>query len=211
MSKTNSLLSIIMKGAHWTVDLGEEHQIARVEVFNRRDCCGERLSDSVVQLLHGDDIVATYGIAAAETAQKFTIPAHLFSGQSEDTFEDNQDAPFEDNQELKAAVVACASPSNQGSTACQNFMSKYGWPMNSWEVGRITDMSDLFTPREIPRDFNEDISSWDVSSVTDMHGMFSGQYVFNKDISEWDVSRVTNMRSMFRNARKFNQVRRLIV
>ena len=120
-------------------------------------------------------------------------------------------APFEDNQELRAAVVACASPSNQGSTACQNFMSKYGWPMNSWEVGRITDMSDLFTPREIPRDFNEDISSWDVSSVTDMHGMFSGQYVFNKDISEWDVSRVTNMRGMFRSARKFNQVRRLIV
>ncbi len=29
----------------WQVDLGESHQISRVEIWNRTDCCSERLSN----------------------------------------------------------------------------------------------------------------------------------------------------------------------
>ena len=35
---------------------------------------------------------------------------------------------------------------------------RYGWPMNSWCVGSVTDMSDLFS---FMSTFNEDISGWD--------------------------------------------------
>jgi len=45
----------------------------------------------------------------------------------------------------------------------------YGYPMNSWCVGKITDMSELFSEMYI---FNEDISAWDVSSVRNMRNMF---------------------------------------
>ena len=44
---------------------------------------------------------------------------------------------------------------------------RYGWPMNSWCVGSVTDMSDLFS---FMSTFNEDISvsGWDTSSVENM-------------------------------------------
>ena len=64
---------------------------------------------------------------------------------------------FVDRDELKTAVdiyvnTNCANNSNciVGQT--------YGWPMNSWCVGNVTDMSNLF--RGMDR-FNEDIAGWD--------------------------------------------------
>jgi len=78
---------------------------------------------------------------------------------------------------------------------------EYGWPMNSWCVSNINDMSSLFEGR---KDFNEDISSWDVSSVTTMNGMFNGAVAFNGDLSSWDVSSVTDMDGMFSYATAFN-------
>jgi len=44
----------------------------------------------------------------------------------------------------------------------------YGWPMNSWCVGSVKDMSSLFNDMDT---FNEDISGWDTSSVTAMSYM----------------------------------------
>ena len=44
----------------------------------------------------------------------------------------------------------------------------YGWPMNSWCVGNVTDMSELFHNMYT---FNEDISDWNTSSVTSMNRM----------------------------------------
>jgi surface protein len=84
---------------------------------------------------------------------------------------------------------------------CRNITSKYGWPMNSWCVGNVTDMSDLF--REM-RTFNDDISWWDVSQVQNMSDMFNGASSFNRDVSLWNVSQVQDMRSMFDDARSFN-------
>ena len=52
--------------------------------------------------------------------------------------------PFETEQELEAAVDACASKSQHYQTGCLHMRAKYGWPMNAWNVGCITDMSHLF-------------------------------------------------------------------
>jgi len=70
----------------------------------------------------------------------------------------------------------------------------YGWPMNSWCVGDVTDMSWLFYGMDT---FNEDISGWDTSSVTDMNYMFSFATSFNGDLSAWVTSSVVSMHMMF--------------
>ena len=57
---------------------------------------------------------------------------------------------------------------------------RYGWPMNSWCVGNVTDMSYLFYEIDT---FNEDISGWDTSNVRDMYGMFANATSFNGDLS----------------------------
>ena len=79
----------------------------------------------------------------------------------------------------------------------------YGWPMNSWCVGNVTDMSYLFY--YMYPAFNEDISGWDTSSVIHMSNMFQGATSFNQDVSEWDISNVTDMTYMFDGATSFNQ------
>ena len=67
-------------GAYWQGDLQQEYGIARVDVYNRRDsvAAGPRLSNSDVELLHEGNVVATYHIGTAETAQVFIIPAQSF-------------------------------------------------------------------------------------------------------------------------------------
>jgi len=94
-------------------------------------------------------------------------------------------------------------PANSNCTIAQT----YGWPMNSWCVGKVTDMSWLFSKNSFNTmdTFNEDISGWDTSNVTNMHAMFFDAASFNGDLSAWDVSSVTdNMDFMFAGARSFN-------
>ena len=54
------------------------------------------------------------------------------------------------NASLRAAVAEYF----EDKAACERRHGK----MNTWDVGRVTDMSMLFYDR---RDFNEDISAWD--------------------------------------------------
>jgi surface protein len=77
----------------------------------------------------------------------------------------------------------------------------YGWPMNSWCVSNVQDMSYLFY---YTSNFNENISSWDVSNATNMNGMFYYANSFNSDLSGWNVSSVSDMRYMFYGASSFN-------
>ena len=61
--------------------------------------------------------------------------------------------------------------------------------IGTWDVGRVTDMSQLFKGR---RRFNADISAWDTSSVTNMSNMLAGSTyygpgLFTRDIGGWDT------------------------
>ena len=55
--------------------------------------------------------------------------------------------------------------------------------ISTWDVSRVTDMSNLFKNKD---NFNEDISNWDVSNVTNMERMFYTTR-FNQPIGDWDV------------------------
>jgi len=77
----------------------------------------------------------------------------------------------------------------------------YGWPINSWCVGNVADMSYLFDDMDT---FNEDINGWNTSSVTSVRGMFQGATSFNGDVSNFDTSSVTDMFAMFWEATLFN-------
>ena len=110
---------------------------------------------------------------------------------------------FADRDELKTAidgyminVEGCRSSKNECAVG-----QIYGWPMNNWCVGNVTDMGRLFFNMQ---EFNEDISDWDVSGVTYTRQMFKHCRDFNSDISKWNVSKVERMDSMFENCRDFN-------
>ena len=75
----------------------------------------------------------------------------------------------------------------------------YG-PIADWDVGVVTEMSDLFSGATA---FNGDLSRWDVSKVTDMNRMFASAEAFDSDLSRW-VEKValndTDTRQMWRRA-----------
>jgi surface protein len=111
---------------------------------------------------------------------------------------------FADRNELNAAVDRYVKD-NCGAVStplCSDFSDMYGWPMGSWCVINVTDMSSLFKGLDT---FNEDISMWNVSQVTDMSYMLAEAGTFNRDISSWNVWSVTDMSYMFTNATSFNQ------
>jgi surface protein len=88
------------------------------------------------------------------------------------------------------------------ATLCKDLSDTYGWPMGSWCVIDVADMSSLFQGLDT---FNEDISMWNVSKVTDMTSMFAEAGKFNRDISSWNISSVTNASYMFKGATSFSQ------
>ena len=54
--------------------------------------------------------------------------------------------------DLKNAVDKYVSSGcgSTGETACPDIASTYGWPMNSWCVGNVADMSELFSVNRNP-------------------------------------------------------------
>lgn len=106
---------------------------------------------------------------------------------------------FADGDELKSAVDRYEDQRCAVNTYGCEVVRTYGWPMNSWCVGNVTDMSYLFAKH---RYFNGNISEWDTSRVTTMEGMFKGCKFFSGDISRWNTSSVTSMYSMFAKVRK---------
>ena len=109
---------------------------------------------------------------------------------------------FADREELKSAVDAYIDTDcGTNQTACEEIAQKYGWPMNSWCVGNVTSLKELFVFKET---FNEDISAWDVSRVTDFSHLFNLSISFNQNLSSWNTSSATNFSSAFANASSFN-------
>ena len=93
---------------------------------------------------------------------------------------------FPDGAELKIAVRAYVNQDCSNNEEC-DIGQTYGWPMNSWCVGNVQDMSWLFSQMDT---FNENICAWDTSSATDMSRMFNGASSYNGNVSkfEWDRS-----------------------
>ena len=137
-------------------------------------------------------------IAAEANADKAVESARrLKSGKSS---KNSKQPCFVDNAELNAAVLAYMDQTCSTDSGCI-VAQTYGWPMNSWCVGNVVDMSNMFSGMAT---FNEDISDWDVSSVNIMSSMFFQASAFNGDLSGWDVSNVNEMRYMFYAASAFN-------
>ena len=73
--------------------------------------------------------------------------------------------------------------------------------IGTWDVGRVTDMLELFRGRT---DFDEDLGAWDTSSVTTMKAMFATCYSYTgQGIGAWDTSSVKNMSLMFDGCHAF--------
>ncbi len=63
-------------GPWWKVDLAGSFVINRVDVYNRQDCCSERLSNVIVDLMKGGAVVTTKqwnGAVAAGAVASFTF------------------------------------------------------------------------------------------------------------------------------------------
>ena len=59
--KGNSVTATgIEQNPWWRVDLGAVHSVANVLIFNRRDCCLERLRDFHMELFNEDKSVGSY-------------------------------------------------------------------------------------------------------------------------------------------------------
>ncbi|KAL7533799.1 hypothetical protein ACHAXR_005449, partial [Thalassiosira sp. AJA248-18] len=105
---------------------------------------------------------------------------------------------FVNKADLQQAITDYESCTDDNCTIAQT----YGYPMNTWCVGNITDMSELFSGKS---KFNEDISDWDTASVTTMSDMFYAASSFNKPIGGWNTSSVRTMGGIFWGASSFNQ------
>lgn len=111
---------------------------------------------------------------------------------------------FQDKVELELAIDAYLMDNGTNS----DIAATYGWPINVWCVGAITNFSSLFSPvtNVLKSVFNEDISSWDLSSAVDVSNMFHGASFFNQDLSSWTFgSNLISMHRMFFSAQSFNQ------
>ena len=137
----------------------------------------------------------------AAAAVKITASPSMSLAPSQSPIKRNYEC-FADSETLKALVNRYV---NEGCgalvTLCTDISDTYGWPIGSWCVDDITDMSELF---RYLRTFDEDISGWNVGQVTDMEAMFRGASSFNQDLSMWNTSSVTTMSSMFLQASSFN-------
>ena len=73
---------------------------------------------------------------------------------------------FTTKDELKAAIDLYYEDDCTNNSNCTNaFQQSFGYPMNEWCVGNVTDMSNLFDGLG---EFDEDISKWDTGRVTTM-------------------------------------------
>jgi hypothetical protein len=97
---------------------------------------------------------------------------------------------FANRTELKFAVDRYVKDGCGSFRLCPTILVEtYGWPIGSWCVGNITDMSSLFEGLDT---FDEDISGWRVDRVTDMSRMFADAGMFKRDLSSWNMSSVTS-------------------
>lgn len=108
---------------------------------------------------------------------------------------------FRKRQDLVAAVDAYLADSSSDT----EIALQYGWPIGTWCINGVDDMSFLFSAIRNPlaRFFNADLSSWSMNTTTSMESMFHDARFVNFDASKWNVERVKTMKNVFNNAERF--------
>jgi surface protein len=135
-------------------------------------------------------------------------------------------AAFASTEELYDAVdeyllaLQISEVGNETNTATAlaqiNVSLKYGFPIGTWDVSRLTNFSRVFDPdrsavlepfRFLPENtstFNEDLGDWDVSNAVTMRGMFACAVNFRGyGLENWDVGRVQDFSYMMARAQAF--------
>lgn len=101
---------------------------------------------------------------------------------------------FRSRQLLIDAVDAYLADSSPTSEVALVF----GYPIGSWNVSQIDNISFVFDSDRNPstKTFDEDLSGWDTSAAKSMVQTFAGASLFNGNISSWSTHGVTNMSGM---------------
>ena len=73
--------------------------------------------------------------------------------------------------------------------------------MGSWDVGEVTDMSQLFNGNRWKPEYN--ISFWNVSKVTHMLSFVSENENFDADLSRWRPYKLNVAKYMFKGCNNF--------
>ncbi|CAB9498251.1 unknown protein [Seminavis robusta] len=134
-------------------------------------------------------------------------------------------APFDSfttREELQDAITQVSDRGNVDDSTLPVFC-KYGHPMGTWNVSRVTSFHSIFlgyrgfsynlngwdTKQVTNLDttfgdgsFNGAVDQWDTSNVIEMGRMFQGNGLFSGDLSRWATGKVTGMKSMMQGNRK---------
>jgi hypothetical protein len=63
------------------VDLGQGYLVSKVVIYNRNDCCSDRLSNSLVELVNDQDDALLYRIVDATGTDMFSLLISQFGTQ----------------------------------------------------------------------------------------------------------------------------------
>lgn len=96
----------------------------------------------------------------------------------------------------KSQLVTAVSDWFNGAVNNTNPANSFlGQNIRDWNVILVTDMSELFSGKDMS---GLDLSRWNVINVTNFSGMFRGaSNCSNLNLSRWDTSSATNMNAMF--------------
>jgi Mycoplasma protein of unknown function, DUF285 len=123
---------------------------------------------------------------------------------------------FTSRAELWTAVDGyLAWRENEGDTELPETVARYGFPIGTWDVSRVTDFARVFDPdRDHVMDsgrnpskrspFDEDLSGWDLSNAITVRGMFAAASAFTgMGLETWNVAKVLDFSFMLAHAYKF--------
>jgi surface protein len=203
----------------WMVDLGadKQHTITSVSIYNRIDCCMERLPVAEVQVLNSfGNIITLQTIGAGDVRSVYSFDFGGVQGRyvrimkicagfcdylhlAEVEVMGFSSAPATaDSENTTSTTITTTIPTTtkcfggdgtDGHTEIKIAVDKY--VAGFWTAGDTA----LYGP----------IEDWCTKYVTNMASLFEDADQFNANISKWDVSSVTTMWRMFRSAKSFNQ------
>ena len=211
----------------WKVDLlgnndvnpSPFYAITNVKVYNRVDCCGERILNSTVQLQDTNENILSELALPSEVNAVYDLDFGTFVDQVRYVKVQKVTTGILNMAEVEVygQVVAPPSsvPSSQPSASGEPSLSPSESVGPSAEPSCF-DADGVYLKEAVNKvvggtwtDADTDeygsIENWCTKEVTTMRDLFNDKGTFNADISQWDTSSVTDMNSMFYDAYAFNQ------